>query len=217
MYFFAFGKIYGYTKYVDVFDAKAIMFIFIIMLFLLQVYQLTKRPIKGSTYSIAITVTGLLIIVFPFSHIILLKTLNDGVFYIIMLNIVIMCNDTFAYFGGTLFGRHKTNFIVSPNKSWEGYFSGLLFSIISVIITNQFYASFYGRKLFTLDEAAVLGIFFSISGNIGDLSESLFKRDGCKKDSGTIIPGHGGMWDTFDALIFSMPIFYYYLILKGVI
>ncbi len=217
MYFFAFGKIYGYTKYVEVFDAKAIMFLFVIILFFLQVYQLTQRPVKGSAYSISVTVAGLLIIVFPFSHIILLKSLNDGVFYILMLNILIMSNDTFAYFGGMFFGKHKTDYIVSPNKTWEGYFSGLLFTIISVLVTNQFYTSFFGRKLFTLDEAVVLGIFFSIAANIGDLSESLFKRDGGKKDSGTMIPGHGGMWDTFDALIFSMPIFYYYLILKGVI
>ena len=65
-------------------------------------------------------------------------------------------------------------------------------------------------------EAAIVGGFLSLLGNIGDLIESAVKRDGNIKDSGTIIPGHGGMWDTFDAIILSLPIFYYYLILTGV-
>jgi len=62
----------------------------------------------------------------------------------------------------------------------------------------------------------LLGVALSVLGNLGDLIESAVKRDGSIKDSGSIIPGHGGMWDVFDALIFSMPLFYYYLMLKGV-
>jgi len=73
-----------------------------------------------------------------------------------------------------------------------------------------------GVQLFSMIEAAVAGIFLSILGHIGDLVESAIKRDGSIKDSGSIIPGHGGMWDAFDALIFTYPLFYYFLILKGV-
>jgi len=142
--------------------------------------------------------------------------LKDGLYYILILNITVMANDSAAYFGGVLFGRHKTKFEVSPNKSWEGYFSGLLFSILAMIIINQVFASFFGRELFGMIEAAIIGIVISFLANTGDLVESTVKRDGSIKDSGSIIPGHGGMWDVFDAMIFSMPVFYYYLILKGI-
>ncbi len=145
-----------------------------------------------------------------------MKAFNDGFYYILILNIVIMINDTGAYFGGVLFGKHKTNFAVSPNKSWEGYFSGFLISIIAMIVCNEIFHSSNGASFFTLLEAACLGAFLSIIGHIGDLAESAIKRDSVIKDSGSIIPGHGGMWDVFDALIFALPFFYYYLVLKGV-
>ena len=121
-----------------------------------------------------------------------MKALTDGVYYIIILNVVVMLNDTVAYFGGVLFGKHKTGFPVSPNKSWEGYFSGLLFSVLSMVITNQVYRSFFGKGLFAMVEAVFLGIALSVLGNLGDLVESAVKRDGAIKDSGSIIPGHGG-------------------------
>jgi phosphatidate cytidylyltransferase len=132
------------------------------------------------------------------------------------LNIVIILNDAAAYFGGVLFGKHKTNFPVSPNKSWEGYLSGLFISIIAMIATDFFYSRFLNKDLFTLSESIILGIVLSIAGNLGDLAESAVKRDTAKKDSGSLLPGHGGMWDVFDAMIFSLPLFYYYLMLKGI-
>ena len=92
----------------------------------------------------------------------------------------------------------------------------MLFSILAMIITSQVYAVFFGRNLFSMIEAAILGIILGILGDLGDLIESAIKRDGAIKDSGSIIPGHGGMWDVFDALIFVFPLFYYYLVLKGV-
>ncbi len=180
------------------------------------VIQLFGRPIKGGIYSLAVTVFGVIYIVFFFSHIIFMKALQNGFLYILILNIVIMINDTAAYFGGSLFGKHKLNFPVSPNKSWEGYFSGLVFSIVFMIITNEIYAAFLNKNLFSLLECFIVGAFLSTLGHIGDLVESAVKRDASKKDSGTLLPGHGGMWDVFDALIFSLPFFYYYLIIKGV-
>ncbi|MFC1669899.1 phosphatidate cytidylyltransferase [Spirochaetota bacterium] len=216
MYVFAFGKVYGYTKYIPSFDARVVMGLGVIFLSTMLIIQIFKRPIKAGIYSIGVTIIGVFYIVFAFSHIILLKALSNGIYYIIILNIVIMFNDIFAYFGGVLFGKHKTNFAVSPNKSWEGYFSGLLFGMLGMIITNHFFASFFSVKLFTMIECVILGILLSVLGSIGDLAESFFKREGSFKDSGSIIPGHGGMWDVFDALIFTYPIFYYYLVMKGI-
>ncbi len=216
MYLFAYGRLFGYARYITPFDARIVMGGIALFLSIIIALQLFSRPLKGASYSLGVTLFGLVFIVFSFSHIILMKSLANGVYYIIILNIVVMLNDTFAYFGGVIFGRHKTGFPVSPNKSWEGYFSGLLFSILGMVITNEVYAVFFGVHLFGMLESVLLGIALSVFGNLGDLVESAVKRDGSIKDSGSIIPGHGGMWDVFDALIFTIPLFYHYLVLKGV-
>jgi phosphatidate cytidylyltransferase len=216
MYLFAYGRLYGYSRYIPVFDARVVMGVLALFLSVILALQLFTRPLKGAAYSLGVTLFGLVYIVFSFSHIILMKSLVNGVYYIVILNIVVMLNDSFALFGGVLFGKHKTGFPVSPNKSWEGYFSGLLFSVLAMVITNQVFISFFDKNLFGMVESVILGIALSVLGNLGDLVESAVKRDGSTKDSGSIIPGHGGMWDVFDALIFTYPLFYYYLILKGV-
>ena len=216
VYFYAFGNFFGASRFFHNFDVRAIIGFFILLIAILLVQQLLTRPLSGGIYSLAVTLFGIMYIVLFMSHIILLKSLKDGSFFIVILVVVIMLNDTGAYFGGVLFGKTKAGFEASPNKSWEGYFSGLLFSIIGFILANQVCVSFFSRELFTLIECAVLGIALSVLANIGDLIESAIKRDGGFKDSGSIIPGHGGMWDVFDATIFALPFFYYYLVLKGI-
>ncbi|MCL2025178.1 MAG: phosphatidate cytidylyltransferase [Leptospirales bacterium] len=158
------------------------------------------------------TLLGLALIVIPFTHIILMKSLRDGIFYIMLLNVAVMINDVAAYFGGVFFGKHKIKFPVSPNKSWEGYSFALFFCVLSTIIFSQFCLIFYGRDIFSLPEAVIAGILISLGAAIGDLVESAAKRDGGIKNSGSIVPGHGGMWDVFDAIIFTMPLFYYYIV-----
>jgi len=175
-----------------------------------------KRPVAGGIYSLATTVFGVVFIAFLFSHIILLKSLKDGYIYVLILNAIVMLNDSGAYFGGVYFGKHKAGFKVSPNKSWEGYFSGLLTSIIAMLLISMVLESFFGKSLFSMVEATIIGIVISVIGNIGDLAESAIKRDGSIKDSGSLIPGHGGLWDVFDSMIVTLPLFYYYLVLKGV-
>jgi len=216
IYFYAFGKFFGAPRAFQNFDARIIIGFFTLLIAVLLVQQLLTRPLKGGIYSLAVTLFGIMYIVLSMSHIMLLKSLKDGSFYIVILIVVVMLNDTGAYFGGVLFGKTKAGFEASPNKSWEGYFTGLLFSIIACILANQVCVSFFSIELFTLIECAILGVILSISANIGDLIESAIKRDGGFKDSGSIIPGHGGMWDAFDATIFSLPFFYYYLVLKGI-
>ncbi len=208
MYLYAFGG----TSFVRLFDARVLMALVAVFIMAILTFQVFRRPIRGGVYSLAVTVFGVIYIVLFFSHLILLKGLNNGFYYILILNVVVMLNDTGAYFGGVYFGKHKTNFAVSPNKSWEGYFSGLLFSVISMIVTNQLIHIIAGVRLFEMIEAALLGIALSVLGHVGDLVESAIKRDGAIKDSGSIIPGHGGMWDVFDALVFTTPLFYYYIV-----
>ncbi|HOO71639.1 MAG TPA: phosphatidate cytidylyltransferase [Spirochaetota bacterium] len=216
MYLFAFGKLYGYSRMIGIFDARVIMGLVVFFMTAVMIFQIFKRPLKGATYSMAVSVFGVIFIVLSTCHIILMKALNNGMYYILILNIAVMINDTGAYFGGVSFGKHKVKFKASPNKSWEGYFSGTLFCILAMIVTNQVFCSFFQVTLFSMIEAAILGILISVLANLGDLIESVFKRDGDIKDSGSIIPGHGGMWDVFDALIFTYPLFYYYLVLTGV-
>jgi len=208
MYLYAFGG----TSFVRRFDARVLMALVAVFIMAILTFQVFRRPIRGGVYSLAVTVFGVIYIVLFFSHLILLKGLNNGFYYILILNVVVMLNDTGAYFGGVYFGKHKTNFAVSPNKSWEGYFSGLLFSVISMIVTTQLIHIIAGVRLFEMIEAALLGIALSVLGHVGDLVESAIKRDGAIKDSGSIIPGHGGMWDVFDALVFTTPLFYYYIV-----
>jgi len=216
MYFYAYGKPLGFSRFFGNFDGRVVIAFFIVFIAVLLALQLFTRPLKGGSYSLAVTVFGVMYFVLSMSHLILIKSMKDGIYYIILLLVVVMLNDTGAYFGGVLFGKHKAGFEASPNKSWEGYFSGLLFSIIGFIIANQVCISFFSRELFTMIESTILGIALSVLANIGDLIESAAKRDGGFKDSGSIIPGHGGMWDVFDATMFALPFFYYYLVLKGI-
>jgi len=218
MYLYAFGKPLGFSRFFGDSDVWVIVAFFVLFIAVILVQQLFTRPLKGGSYSLAVTVFGVMYIVLSISHIILLKSMLHGVYYIIILVAVVMLNDTGAYFGGVLFGKHKAGIEASPNKSWEGYFSGLLFSVIGFILANQVCVSFFLKKeLFTMIECTILGIVLSVLSNIGDLVESAAKRDGGFKDSGSIIPGHGGMWDVFDATMFALPFFYYYLIIKGML
>lgn len=218
MFLYAFGKPFGFSGMAAGFDARLIIGFTVLFVAAVLCLQLFTRPLKGGAYSMAVTVFGVMYIVLSVSHLILLKSLRDGASYIILLVAVVMLNDTGAYFGGIMFGRHKAKIPASPNKSWEGYFFGLLFGLVAFILGNQVIASFItrGPALFTMLESAILGIVISVLADIGDLVESAVKRDGGIKDSGRVIPGHGGMWDVFDAVIFALPFFYYYLVFKGI-
>lgn len=216
VYVYAFNRVYGYSDIINGFDVRFIFGVLAVGTTVIGALQIFKRPIAGGIYAIAVTVFGVVFFVFSVSHIMLLKSLKDGFYYIFIVNAIVMINDAAAYFGGISFGRHKANIKVSPNKSWEGYFTGLFMSIVSMMVANLILETFFGKQLFGMLESALLGIAMSILGNIGDLVESAVKRDGSTKDSGSIIPGHGGLWDVFDALIVVFPLFYYYLVLKGV-
>ena len=116
--------------------------------------------------------------------------------------------DSAAFLFGSLFGTKKIFPRVSPNKSWIGSISGF---IGSVIIYFSFYKLGYLGDIFSLLDAIILGIIAGLFGQIGDFSESLFKRDAGVKDSGKILKGHGGILDRFDSLIFATPITYLYI------
>ena len=114
--------------------------------------------------------------------------------------------DTAAYFGGLTLGRHKLFERVSPNKSWEGAAFGLLFAFLTMMAARALVLDYM-----TMKDALILGGIVGVFGQLGDLVESRFKRDAGVKDSSSIIPGHGGVLDRFDSLVFVAPIVYLYI------
>ena len=118
-------------------------------------------------------------------------------------------SDTFAYFVGRAWGRRKLIPRVSPGKTVEGSLGALAGSILVAVAYAWVLARFPSYRI-TVPEAVVLGVLVSVAAQVGDLAESLLKRDAGVKDSGTLLPGHGGALDRFDSLFFTLPLAYLY-------
>lgn len=131
---------------------------------------------------------------------------NRGGFLIISILASIWIGDSAAYYGGTALGKHKLFPRVSPKKSWEGAIFGFVLSVTTLILAKIIVLDFLNWK-----DVVVIGIIIGIIGQVGDLVESLFKRDSAVKDSSGLIPGHGGFLDRFDSLLFSSPVIWLYL------
>lgn len=131
--------------------------------------------------------------------------LRGGYLIILIFTAIWIC-DSAAYYGGSSLGKHKLFPRVSPKKSWEGAIFGFLFAIITVILAKIFLLDFI-----SFQTAAAIGFIVGTVGQVGDLVESLFKRDAGIKDSSGIIPGHGGIFDRFDSLLYSAPVILLYL------
>lgn len=119
--------------------------------------------------------------------------------------ILVWVNDSFAYLVGKNFGRHKLFESISPKKTIEGFLGGLFFSFI----TSYFIATF--TETLTMVHWLILSLIISVFGTLGDLVESKFKRQSNVKDSGNIMPGHGGLLDRLDSIIFAAPFIYLFL------
>ncbi len=140
------------------------------------------------------------------------SSVNSAYFLIMMLASIWIC-DSAAYFIGKPFGRHKIAERVSPNKSWEGGIAGLIAAIAAWLIAR---VSIGGLEGVSLSTAIAMGIIAGVFGQIGDFAESMLKRDAGVKDSSTLIPGHGGVLDRIDSILFVAPLTYLYLQLFGV-
>jgi phosphatidate cytidylyltransferase len=131
-----------------------------------------------------------------------------GLFMAAVLVTIWIC-DSAAYFAGTGMGKHKMSKFVSPNKSWEGAVAGFIFAVAASVA-----AHYLILPALPLRAALGMGVIVGTFGQAGDFAESLFKRDAGVKDSSGLIPGHGGVFDRFDSLIFAAPLIY--LLLKYV-
>jgi phosphatidate cytidylyltransferase len=133
-----------------------------------------------------------------------------GVGWVILAFVVTWANDTFAYFAGRAFGRHKLFERISPKKTWEGFAGGAVGSIVGALVTrwllpHEADAGTVDLESLSLAATVLIGAGGAVLGPLGDLCESMFKRAAGVKDSGWIIPGHGGLLDRIDALLFVAP------------
>ncbi len=172
------------------------------------------RDVGGTASRIVTSFFGVFYISL-FNSFVLLRNLNtepsdaraDGAYWILFAFAVIWICDTAAYFIGAPFGRHKMSPVVSPKKSWEGFVGGLFFGTIAGLVFSLF-----ALKHLPKWEIALVALAVTVIGQLGDFVESIFKRAYGAKDSSHIIPGHGGVLDRFDSLLFALPTLYIALV-----
>ena len=176
-------------------------------LFVTLVYLFRFQDMQTVSRDLAISLLGLLYIPLLLSHAVLLRALPSGRDWVFLVLFVVMASDTLAYFVGRKWGRHRLYEAVSPKKSIEGSLGGLAGGVLGAMICKfWFFAELSGMDILLV--GGVAGAF----SQLGDLVESLFKRSFGVKDSGTLIPGHGGLLDRLDSLLFAFPVTYYYAV-----
>ena len=173
---------------------------------ILSLFLINFKREKGSSslINVAVTLLGILYVSWFFSFTTKIRCLEYGSQWVFFLILVTKMGDAGAYFIGSKFGKRKLNEAISPNKTVEGSIGGLVTSILLALVSKLFLHDVTFYQLF------VLGFALGILAQLGDLVESLIKRDAGVKDSGNI-PGLGGVLDIMDSLLFTAPFLYYYL------
>jgi phosphatidate cytidylyltransferase len=177
----------------------SIVLVLLFIVFLIEIWRKQKAPLL----SLSVFVFGLVYLVVPFVLMNRLVVLNSEAFSPLLgMIIIIWANDTFAYLTGRKIGKTPLFERISPKKTWEGTFGGIIMIIISSVLIGISTKS--EDTLFWV----IAGIIITPCTIFGDLLESLFKRSLKIKDTGNILPGHGGILDRFDAVLFTVPFFY---------
>ena len=184
------------TNYSEKISVDFIIFIYIVSLLVSSVFS-KKHTLKDT----AMSLLGGLYIPFFFYHMYLL---NDSI-YIWIVFLSAFATDTFAYFSGMFFGKHKLYPSVSPKKTIEGSVGGIIGCVITITLFSLYF------KLDNIFGLVILSIVLSVMSQIGDLTASKIKRTAEIKDYGDLMPGHGGILDRFDSILFTTPIVYYYI------
>lgn len=199
-----------FNAYFKFIDFQSLALIIVLLLLLLEL----SRNRESAVSNLGSTLIGIFYIgLFSASFIFIREFYNDshfmyshGGYLIISVFATIWLCDSAAYFIGSAIGTHKIFPRISPNKSWEGSIAGFVFSIIGMVAARYIILDFL-----SMTDAVAIGIIVGIFGQAGDFVESMLKRDVNVKDSSSIIPGHGGIFDRFDSLLFSIPLIYIYL------
>lgn len=190
-----------------------ILFIVLLVffMFIAEIYKASDKSIEN----ISTTLLGIVYIALPFSLIYYLafygETADEMITYkyhlILGILLLTWASDTGAYFTGKILGKHKLFKSISPGKTWEGTIGGGLLAIITGYVLSLFF-----HEIMRLDNWLIIAILTVIGANYGDLLESLIKRNLNIKDSGNIIPGHGGILDRFDGFIMAIPLVVIYFV-----
>ncbi|MGB9663893.1 MAG: phosphatidate cytidylyltransferase [Ignavibacteria bacterium] len=181
-----------------------------LLLAITSIFNLTKTE-NNAFLNVGVTVFGSILLSLFYSTLIGIreKFVDDyskGAFVIMTILAAIWICDSAAYFGGTAFGKHRLLERISPKKSVEGAIFGFVFALLTFVV-----GKFTVINFLNWNDVIYMGLVVGVIGQIGDLVESMFKRDVGVKDSSNLIPGHGGILDRFDSLLFVSPFIYFYL------
>ena len=187
-------------------DPFALLFVLTVLSLLFALVFLFKpQEISSVGAEFGLTVAGFLYVPLLLAHLLMLRSFPHGVGWVFLLLFIVMSSDSVAYYVGTAFGKHKLYPSVSPKKSVEGATGGLIGAILGAFIAR---ASVF-QDLGVID-CVVTALSAGILAQLGDLFESLLKRSFGVKDSGAMIPGHGGILDRLDSILFAAPPLFYY-------
>lgn len=170
---------------------------------LLYLFNIENRKLEDAM----VTILGIFYVVFFAYHVVLVDKLIFGNLFVWLIILTAFGTDVFAYFTGVTLGKHKLCPKISPKKSIEGSIGG----IIGSLILCGLFGYFFIPKFFI--DCIILGVIGGVVSQFGDLTASIFKRKMGIKDYGNLIPGHGGILDRFDSVLFTAPIVYYYMVL----
>jgi len=185
-----------------------LLFIVVAFLFLI-IMQFKRRENTGAIVGISTTIFGILYVAWFLSFLIKIRFLPGGIGMVAVVLLVSKVGDIGAYFIGTWLGKTPLIPRISPKKSVEGALGGLLFSVGTAVASKPLMSD-----SFSYLHMALIGLGMGILAQLGDLSESLMKRDCGIKDSAALVPGFGGVLDIIDSLLFTAPVFYFYITLK---
>jgi len=189
-------------------NVEAILPFFVLLLLLLSLLFLAiSQNLPSTISSMGILLLGILYIGFLLPHVSLIRNMAEGRVWVLLLIVTVWAGDIFAFLGGSLFGRHKLYPKISPNKTYEGLAGGIVGSILVALVYSIFFIPRMDVGLCIL-----LAIGLAVLGQLGDFTESMLKRSAQVKDSGSLIPGHGGMLDRMDSFLFSAPFLHYFLL-----
>ena len=189
-------------------NAKCVSPFFVLILLVLSLlFMATTQDLSSSVSKMGITLFGLFYIGFLLSHVSLIREMVDGRQWVLFLIATVWAGDITALLSGSFFGRHKLYPKISPNKTYEGLLGAIVGSILVALAFAGLFIPRLGKGLCIL-----LAIGLGIFGQLGDFTESMLKRSAKVKDSGSLIPGHGGMLDRLDSFLFSAPFLHYSLL-----
>lgn len=191
----------GFNISLDIFR---LLYILPFLIFIRELYTKSAKPFTNIAYTllavIYLTLPLFLFYLISFSHSPAYNYKNILGFFFLLWS-----SDTGAYFAGRFLGKHKLFERISPKKTWEGFFGGLLLAGAVAFLLSNYYTHL------SLTNWLVMALIIVVTGSLGDLVESMFKRSINVKDSGSILPGHGGFLDRFDGLYISVPFVFFYL------